>query len=230
MTQLLLPIHQIDEENFTNFYGDGNQLLLSSIRKNFTHIQQPFFYIWGEKGSGKTHFLKACSNEFLLNERRAIYIPLSKSCYFPPQVLENLEQKELVCLDDLQCVISDPQWEIAIFDLFNRIKESKQTLLVMSANISPHHIPVQLPDLASRLIWGESHQLANLNEEQTFQIIQKIAHQRGIELPVETTNFLLKRTGRDLKTLSEILSTLDTASLQAQRKLTIPFVKDVLKL
>lgn len=230
MTQLLLPIHSIDEERFSNFYGDENQLLRNSIRKNFSHLTQPFFYIWGEKGTGKSHFLKACTNELLLDERPAIYVPLSKSCYFSPQVLENLEQKDIVCLDDLQSVTGDPDWEVAIFDLFNRIKACKRTLLIISADVSPHRIPVQLPDLASRLIWGETHQLANLNDTQVCKILQKTAHQRGIELPDETANFLLRRTGRDLKTLSRVLSELDKASLQAQRKLTIPFVKDVLAL
>ncbi|WP_126599416.1 DnaA inactivator Hda [Actinobacillus delphinicola] len=230
LTQLLLPIHQIDDENFSNFHGESNLLLLSSVRKNFEHLQQPFFYLWGEKGSGKTHFLKACSNEFFLKNRRAIYVPLSKSCYFSPAVLENLEQKELVCLDDLQCVMGDPEWEVAIFDLFNRIKETQKTLLIMSADQSPHALKVNLPDLASRLTWGESYQLANLNEDQKRQVLQENARQRGIELPDETANFLLKRMERDLKTLSETLSLLDKASLQAKRKLTIPFVKEVLNL
>lgn len=230
MTQLLLPIHPIDEERFSNFYGDENQLLQNSIRNNLADLRQSFFYIWGEKGTGKSHFLKACTNECLLNDRPAIYVPLSKSCYFSPQVLENLEQKDLVCLDDLQCVAGDREWEVAIFDLFNRMKASKRTLLIISATRSPHRIAVKLPDLASRLVWGESHQLANLNDQQICQILQKIAHQRGIELSNDTANFLLKRTGRDLKTLSHILSKLDLASLQAQRKLTIPFVKEILKI
>ncbi len=230
MTQLLLPIHQIDDETFATFNSDNNLLLLNSVRKNFSQLQQPFFYLWGETGTGKTHFLKAAVNEFLRAQRRAIYVPLSKSCYFSPAVLENLEQKELVCLDDLQSVIGDPEWEVAIFDLINRIKETKKTLLLMSADQSPTSLNVKLPDLASRLTWGEIYQLSTLNEAQKRQVLQENARMRGIELPEETTNFLLKRMDRDLKTLSETLSILDKASLQAKRKLTIPFVKEVLKL
>lgn len=230
MTQLPLPIHQIDDEDFSNFHGGNNLLLLNSVRKNFDHLKQPFFYLWGETGVGKTHFLKACINEYLKADRRAIYVPLSKSCYFSPAVLENLEQQELVCLDDLQSVMGDMEWEVAIFDLFNRIKENQKTLLIMAADQSPIALPTILPDLASRLTWGESYQLANLNEQQKRRILQQNAHQRGVELPDETANFLLKRMDRDLKTLSQTLSLLDKASLQAKRKLTIPFVKEVLKL
>ena len=51
-----------------------------------------------------------------------------------------------------------------------------------------------------------------------------------MELSDEVTNFLLKRIGNDLTVLLKKLDILDRASLQAQRKLTVPFVKEVLSL
>ncbi len=228
--QLPLPIHQLDDETLDNFYPDNNLLLLNSLRKNFTCLTQQFFYIWGEQSSGKSHLLKGITHHFFLLQRPAIYVPLEKSQYFSPAVLENLEQQQLVCLDNLQAIIGNTEWELAIFDLFNRIKSVENTLLVISANQSPTALPVSLPDLASRLRWGESYQLVPLNDQQKIHVLQKNAHQRGIELPDEVANFLLKRLERDMKTLFEVLSKLDKASLQAQRKLTIPFVKEILKL
>lgn len=230
MTQLPLPIHQLDDTTFKNFYSDNNPLLLAAVHKNFPQLQQPFIYIWGGEGTGKTHFLKACVHEWQQAEQSAIYIPLSKSRYFPPAVLDNLEQNQLVCLDDLQCVMGDDEWEVAIFNLINRIKASKKTLLLMTANVAPKALPVELPDLASRLSWGEQYQLSQLSEEQKRQVLQENARQRGMELTDETANFLLKRVDRNLKSLLQTLTVLDTASLQAQRKLTIPFVKEVLGL
>lgn len=228
--QLPLPIHQIDDETLDNFYANNNLLLLSSLRKNFVQPEQQFFYIWGEKSSGKSHLLKAITNEFFLHHRPAMYIPLEKSQYFSPAVLENLELQQLVCLDNLDAVIGDAEWELAIFDLFNRIKAQEYTLLVISANQSPTALAVSLPDLASRLRWGESYQLNPLNDQQKIEVLQQNAYQRGIELPDEVANFLLKRLERDMKTLFEALKKLDHASLQAQRKLTIPFVKEILQL
>lgn len=103
-------------------------MLLGSLRKNFIQLYQPFFYIFGGKSTGKTHLLKACSNYFLASQRIAIYIPLSKAQYFSPEVLENLEQQD-ICLDDFHAIIGNHEWELAIFDLMNRIKESGSTLL-----------------------------------------------------------------------------------------------------
>ena len=219
--QLPLPIHQIDDATLENFYSDNNLLLLDSLRKNSSELKQQFFYIWGNKGSGKTHLLRAFSNE---------YLPLSKSQYFSTAVLENLEQQELVCLDDVQSVIGNDEWELAIFDLFNRIKSSGKTLLLISSDKSPSALSVKLPDLNSRLTWGEIYQLNSLTDEQKMSVLQHNAYQRGIQLPDETANFLLTRLARDMHTLFEALDLLDKASLQAQRNLTIPFVKEILNL
>ncbi|SUC10318.1 DnaA regulatory inactivator Hda [Pasteurella canis] len=228
--QLPLPIHQLDDETLENFYPDNNLLLLNSLRKNFTQPEQQFFYIWGEQGSGKSHLLKAITNEFFIQQRPAMYVPLEKSHYFSPAVLENLEYQQLVCLDNLHSVITIPEWELAIFDLFNRIKTVGKTILVISASQSPTALCVNLPDLASRLRWGESYQLNPLNDQQKIHVLKQNAHQRGIDLSDEVANFLLKRLERDMHTLFNALKKLDHASLQAKRKLTIPFVKEILNL
>ncbi|WP_044470181.1 DnaA inactivator Hda [Mannheimia massilioguelmaensis] len=228
--QLPLPIHQIDDETLDNFFVGHNELLMDSLSKNFDSVKQQFFYIWGVEGSGKSHLLKAVSNHFLLQQDSAIYVPLSKSQYFSPAVLENLENQHVVCLDDLQAVVGNEEWELAIFDLFNRIKETGKSLLLISANQSPTSLAIKLPDLASRLTWGEIYQLKMFSDEEKREMLQRNARERGIELPEETANFLLKRLDRDMHTLFDALAKLDKASLQAQRKLTIPFVKETLGL
>ncbi|PJG83149.1 DnaA inactivator Hda [Caviibacterium pharyngocola] len=229
-SQLPLPIYQPDDDTLENFYPENNRLLLGSLHNNFTRLEQQFFYIWGGKSCGKSHLLKACSHYFLAQQRASIYVPLAKSQYFSPAVLEDLERQELVCLDDIHTVIGQAEWELAIFDLINRIRETGKTLLLISAEQSPNALGVRLPDLASRLSWGEIYQLAPLNDEQKIAVLQKKAYTGGLELPDETAAFLLKRLDRDMKTLFDVLSKLDKASLQAQRKLTIPFVKEILKL
>ncbi|AIZ80290.1 DnaA regulatory inactivator Hda [Actinobacillus equuli] len=235
--QLPLPIHQVDDETFDNFYAENSLVLLDSLRQNFVDVQQPFFYIWGGKSSGKSHLLKAVSNHYLLNQQTSSYIPLEKSQYFSPMVLDNAEQLDVICLDDLQVVAGDEAWELAIFNLFNQIREQQglfgsghKTLLLISADCPPHQLKINLPDLRSRLTWGEVYQLNDLTDDQKRIILQRNAYQKGMELSDEVANFLLKRLDRDLQTLSTELDRLDRASLQAQRKLTVPFVKEILGL
>ena len=233
--QLPLPIHQIDDDTFDNFYAENSLLLLDSLRQNFVEVQQPFYYIWGGKSSGKSHLLKAVSNHFLLNNRTASYIALEKSQYFSPVVLDNAEQLDVVCLDDIQTVVGDEEWELAIFNLFNQIREQQffnghKTLLLISADRAPADLDIQLPDLRSRLAWGEVYRLDDLNDEQKMEILKRNAYNKGLELPDEVASFLLKRLDRDLQVLLGKLDLLDRASLQAQRKLTVPFVKEILEL
>lgn len=235
--QLPLPIHQIDEETFDNFYAENSEVLLESLKRNFTDVQQPFFYIWGGKSSGKSHLLKAVSNYFLLNQLTSSYIPLTKANYFSPLVLDNAELLNVICLDDIQAIAGKEEWEVAIFNLFNQIREQqslfneqRKTLLLISADCPPHQLKIKLPDLRSRLTWGEVYQLTDLTDEQKCHILQQNAYQKGVELPDEVAQFLLKKLGTDLQELSNVLDKLDHASLQAQRKLTIPFVKDALSL
>lgn len=230
MIQLPLPIHQLDDESLDNFYSDNNTLLLNSLRQNFDTLKQPIFYLWGEQSSGKSHLLKAVARHFLETQRSALYVPLTQASHFAPAVLEDLEQLNVICLDDLQAVIGQAEWEIALFDLINRIKETQKTLLLISADQSPSALQPRLPDLASRLNWGEIYRLNPLTEEQKILVLQQNARQRGIELPDDTANFLTKRLNRDMHTLINTLIQLDKASLQAQRKLTIPFVKEILGL
>lgn len=235
--QLPLPIHQVDDETFDNFYAENSLLLLDSLRQNFSDVHQPFFYIWGGKSSGKSHLLKAVSNHYLLNQRTSSYIPLEKSHYFSPQVLDNAEQLDVICLDDIQSITGDEEWELAIFNLFNQIREQQglfgsnhKTLLLISADCPPQQLKIKLADLRSRLIWGEVYHLNDLSDEQKRVILQRNAYQKGIELSDEVASFLLKRLGSDLQVLSTELDRLDRASLQAKRNLTVPFVKEILGL
>lgn len=233
--QLPLPINQIDEDTFENFHTGNSEVLVESLKRNFTDVQQPFFFIWGAKSCGKSHLLKAVSNHFLQNQQTAAYIPLTKANYFSPLVLDNAELLNVICLDDIQAIAGDTEWELAIFNLFNRIREQqglfnqeRKTLLLISANCPPYQLNIKLPDLYSRLTWGEVYQLSDLTDEEKCRILQKNAYRKGMELSNEVAAFLLKNQGADLGNLAKALEKLDHASLQAQRKLTIPFVKEAL--
>lgn len=238
--QLSLPIHQIDDETLENFCMSEESGVLVSLHQNFDDVRQPFFYIWGNRSSGKTHLLKAVANHYLAQDKLASYIPLEKMAYFSPAVLDNADQLDVICLDDIQTIVGNEEWEQAVFSLINQLREqhglfnqeSKKTLLLISADCPPHYLGLseEREDLRSRLGWGEVHHLDDLNDHQKQQILRQIAYEKGLELSEEVSSFLLKRLERDLSILKQALDKLDKASLQAQRKLTLPFVKEILGL
>ena len=67
-----------------------------------------------------------------------------------------------------------------------------------------------------------------LDEAEQQAALQLRARVRGFELPEETPRWLQRRFPRDMRTLYELLDTLDEAALVAQRRLTVPFIREVL--
>jgi len=67
-----------------------------------------------------------------------------------------------------------------------------------------------------------------IGEEERVQLLQLMAKNAGLELPDDLANFLITRLPRDLHSLTSAMKALDESSLQAKRKLTIPFAKEVL--
>ena len=157
----------------------------------------------------------------------AVYLPLAELLDRGIEILDNLEQYELVCLDDLQAVAGRADWEEALFHLFNRLRDSGRRLLI-AASTSPRELPVKLADLKSRLTLALIFQMRPLSDEDKLRALQLRASRRGLHLTDEVGHFILTRGTRSMSALFELLERLDQASLQAQRKLTIPFLKETL--
>jgi DnaA family protein len=226
--QLILSVHLREETTFSNFFPGKNEQLLAYLQGLNTLIgYHRFVYLWGNEGIGKSHLLQATSIQRLDAGHASTYLSLSEKA-LKPDVLEGLETRSLVCIDDIDSVIRDQTWEEALFHFYNRIRELHGHLLV-AAKVSPMQMPCHLPDLRSRLTWGVSYQIQDLEDDEKRQVLQKRANQRGFRLPDDVTRFLFKRCSRDMTSLYEILDQLDQASLSHHRVLTIPFVKEVLK-
>uniref|UniRef100_UPI003F772D0C HdaA/DnaA family protein n=1 Tax=Klebsiella pneumoniae TaxID=573 RepID=UPI003F772D0C len=61
------------------------------------------------------------------------------------------------------------------------------------------------------------------------EVLTSQAVARGILLDDSVLDWLFARYARDLGTLLDLLDRLDQASLAAQRRITIPFLRDVLR-
>src|SRR4029078_5447301 len=88
---------------------------------------------------------------------------------------------------------------------------------------------IGLPDLLSRLSWGMVFKLSPLADDEKLTVLTRRANGRGIGLPEEVAKYLLTHCPRHMATLFAALDALDKASLAAKRRLTIPFVKEVLE-
>lgn len=223
MKQLGLNIRLADTAVFDSFYPGENQNVVDYL-ESLQGQEVPVVWLWGATASGKSHLLQACCGA----TQNAFYLPCRRQD--PPlqsSILKDLDDFSLVCLDDFGDRAGDELWEQGVFGLFNSLAESKGTLLV-SADSPPSEIAFKLPDLLSRLSWGPVFRLQTLDDQALAEALQLRSDHRGFELPDETARFLLNRYPRDISKLMGLLDQLDVASLEAGRRLTIPFVKTVL--
>jgi DnaA-homolog protein len=230
--QLLLPVNLHEHVSFDNFLVGENAQVVSHLKTLLLPSMEQSVSNWlnvisAPSGHGKSHLLFALVNLANENQLNAAYLSLNDKHTLMPSMLEGLESFDLICLDDIEQVTDDLTWQIALFDLINRVKEAKNGKLVLSSGVPLPSLNLQLPDLSSRLNWGLNFRLKPLDEEQRLSALQMRAEQRGLHLPTEVAKFLMNRHQRDLSALIASLDTLDEVSLSQQRKLTIPFVKSV---
>ncbi len=221
--QLTLRIGLRDSATFANFFAGDNAAALHLLQQ----ATETFVYLWGGRGSGCSHLLQAACHAETARGGSPAYLPLADMAQAGGELLEGLEQMSLVCLDDIQAVIGDAAWEEALFHLYNRVRDAGGHLLA-AADASPAALGVALADLRSRLAWGPVFQLQPLDDAGKLAALQLRARARGMELNEEVGTYLLRRAPRDMHALFELLERLDQASLAAQRRLTIPFVRDLI--
>jgi DnaA family protein len=145
-----------------------------------------------------------------------------------PQVLENLDNLALLCLDDLDEILGNNEWEEAIFHAFNQLQTAAGNLIV-TATAPPLALQFRLLDLQSRLSSGLILQIHALTDVEKVAALKLRAKCQGIKLSTNTALFLLNHYQRDFKSLFDILEKLAKAALIEKRALSIPFVKKVLK-
>lgn len=229
-TQLSLSMRLRDDATFANYYPGANAVTLGYVEHACETENQwldSLLYVWGTAGVGRSHLLQAACLRVEERGGRALYLPLAELMEHGTRLLDNVEFCDLVCLDDIQAVLGRREWEEALFHAFNRLRDSGRQLLI-AADAPPRELPIKLPDLQSRLSLALVFQLHELSDGDKLRALQLRASRRGLRLSDEVGRFLLARSVRSMTVLFDTLEQLDHASLQAQRKLTIPFLKEAL--
>lgn len=231
--QLPLEVALPDHAVFESFLATGNELAIDRLMALSTGETTGSVFVFSTPGCGKTHLLQAACEATSARRGRTAFLPISSSdssadTELGPGVLDGLDTYDLVCLDDADAIAGDADWETAVFNLFNGLAENAGRLIV-SASGAPAVCGFELPDLVSRLSSGPVFRLTRLDDSARIDALQLRARKRGFELSVDTAEYLMRRLPRDTHTLFRFLDRLDKASLAEQRKLTIPFVRQLIE-
>lgn len=184
-------------------------------------------FLSGPSGVGKTHLLLATCAASDAAGRRAAYLPLGAAAGRLREALEALEGNDLLALDGLETIAGNRDDEVALFDAHNRARAAGITL-VYAARENPDALALGLPDLRSRLSQCTRITLEPLDDNGRREVLRQRAQRRGLVLEEAALEWLLRRVDRDLAGLTGLLDRLDRASLAAQRRITVPFLRQTL--
>ena len=186
-----------------------------------------WLYLAGPAGVGKSHLLLAACAAAEGAGRRAAYLPLVAAAGRLREALQALEGNDLLALDGLERIAGHRDDEVALFDAHNRARAAGITVMY-AARGNPDELGLVLPDLRSRLQQCTRLVLAPLDDDGRREVLRQRAQRRGLVLDEAALDWLLKRVDRDLAALTGVLDRLDQASLAAKRRLTVPFLRQVL--
>lgn len=226
MQQLPLPVRLRTSSVFASYYaGRNHDVVECLLNKQFG--ASPFVFLYGPAGTGKTHLLQAMCVEAGNKGVSASYLSHRDLSTYGVELLLSYSRSTLLCIDDVDLLLTDRQWNHGLFTLHRELDEH-QGKLIMSASQPPASYTVPLADLGSRLMASTVLRLKLLDEAEQLHALQLHASQRGLVLPDETAEYMLRRLPRNMQKLCQYLDELDIASLVEKRNLSIPFVKRVL--
>lgn len=216
------------DKTFTTFFPGTHTEIVAHLKNLAAGHGERQIFLWGERGSGKSHLLQACCQEAHRLQHSSFYFDLAAAPLPGAEILDGLDEFDLVCLDNAETPAGDAVWEQALFHFYNRCRERGRRL-VFSATLPPAELPIRLPDLKTRLAWGLTLHLQPYAEQDKIALLTFKARQLGFDMPPQVGRFLLLHYTRDLPSLWALLDELDRETLAAKRKLTVPFLKRLLE-
>ncbi|QWF70704.1 DnaA regulatory inactivator Hda [Methylomonas paludis] len=225
--QVALQFEFQANQTFDSFFFGNNAEIISQLQRLAEGGSEQQIYVWGETGSGKSHLLQACCQQAKLLGKQPFYLQFPKDKLPEPEILDGLDMLELVCLDDIQNIAGHPLWQQSLFNFYNRHRQNNHQLL-LAADCPPKYLAFELTDLKTRMAWGLTMKIQALRDDELIAALTHKAHYLGFDIPASVGRFLLHHYVHELPALWLLLEKIDRATLAAQRKLTIPFLKKIL--
>ncbi len=230
-TELIEKLRGYSEVN--SYIAEAKELYEANVEMPGSSFISPdttnMLFVWGSHSSGKTHLAQAICHTFdQSTNKTCVYLPLNNE-KISHHILEGLADVDLICIDSLESVRGSYDWQVALFNLYNELKDSSKKLIIFSKE-TPLQMQLELADLTSRLSSMSIYRLNKIDDENLVEFIQTSGKNVGVEINIEVATFILNRSDRSIINLKRIITTLDEQSLAHHRKVTIPFVKEILEI
>ena len=220
MNQLIFPYQKNVKKNFDSFFYDNekNNQIIESIKKIFDNKDNQI-YIWADKSFGKSHLLYSACNYFGNRNKKCAYLSLKEFKKFSPDILKGFDNYDLICIDDIDYIFGNKDWEYGFFTLINKVLDkSKKIIYTSSSSLALNNI--NLKDLHSRLSWGLIFMISAPNDITKENIMKKIIHEKEFNISPDVCGYLLKRKYRNLDSLLDVIDKIGKYSLSTNKKVS----------
>lgn len=224
--QALLDLAGPVPASFDTFHHGPNRTTVD-ILKTAASSPEQWIYLTGDRGSGRTHLLLAACAAAREADHQALYLGLKQTPDNLLQHLDSMANCALLALDDVDAIAGNEAWEEAIFHLLNQLRAAGRGL-IMSAAQNPGHAGFHLPDLRSRLSWGQIHRLKPLQDEDIVHVLHIHAQAMGLPLADNVIRYLLTHTQRNTKHLLKVINRLQKVAFAAKKKPSVALASQVI--
>lgn len=227
--QLPLSINVSPKQDFASFVIDPSIPLCNSLQ-HIHNNNSSIVFIYGQTGSGKSHLLNAVclaqlpEHPFMFLDA-ATLAPYFQGVEGGRELLHGLEDNHVVCIDNIDSLLPNPQWEFALFDLINRVLEQGHSI-VLTSEKKYDADGFTLPDLRSRLVWGETYHLTPLDDKQIHSALTQYIESKQVKFQDQSLQYLLNHFPRDISILKSYIDEIDMHALSQKKAITIPLIKD----
>lgn len=210
--QLTLDLIRPLTPSLDNFFVGRNAEALATLRALAQARGEPFLYLWGDAGSGRSHLLTAL----------AAARPAALAADGEP-VPAFGDPAGLYLVDDVER--RDAADQQRLFVLMNEVRAHPGAAFVAAGSAPPAQLALR-DDVRTRLAWGLVFQVHALSDDEKGQALEAHAGSRGLALSDDVIAYLLNHMPRDMRTLVAILDALDGYALAAGRAITVPLVRE----
>ena len=221
--QLIFPWKMSNKSRFDNFYFDSSNMEVKDAILSDRDI-----FLYGINKTGKTFLLQSLCNHYSGIGKSSLFIPLKDVKDLGSQITDSLEGLDLICIDDVNLIEGDEDWEMALFNLINNCLLTN-CRLVFCSSLNAININFTLKDLISRIKKIDRIEIYPIKKNNLPNAIKFIAKSRSIQLGQKEIDYLITYSERSISNLIQIIEKLDQQSMELKRKISIPLIKEVIQ-
>ena len=217
MNQLIFDFAERGYPGFDKFLGTENAELVYVLQ----HKHDPFIYVWGEEGAGKSHLLRAWVSQALDAGKKAVYIDAAATA-----LTEAAFEAEYLAIDQIEKLGNEEQ--ALLFAVFNRFRNSGKGFLLLSSEHPPQQLVIR-EDLRTRMAYCLVYEVKPLTDQEKIDALVSMAAARQVTIDPEIFEYLLNHWRRDMDSLMQMLDTLDNYAVTMGKRITLPLLRQLLK-